>query len=62
MDKIIDLFNTPQAELTYIDQFIMALALVIPLTIILAIVYFIAEKRNKWNIDYMLLALMVIII
>ena len=62
MDKIIDLFNTPQAELTYMDQLTIALALVIPLTIILAIVYFIAEKRNKWNIDYMLLVLMVIII
>ena len=47
MDKIIDLFNTPQAELTYMDQLTMALVLVIPLTIILAIVYFIVEKRNK---------------
>ena len=53
MDKIIDLFNTPQAELTYMDQLTMALVWVIPLTIILAIVYFIVEKRNKWNIDYM---------
>ena len=47
MDKIIDLFNTPQAELTYIDQLTMALVLIIPLTIIMAIVYFIAEKRHK---------------
>ena len=47
MDKIIDLFNTPQAELTYIDQFIIALVWVVPLTIIMAIVYFIVEKRNK---------------
>ena len=49
MDRIIDLFNTPQAELTYMDQLTIALALVIPLTIILAIVYFIVEKRNKWK-------------
>ena len=62
MDKIIDLFNTPQAELTYMDQLTMSLVCVIPLTIILAIVYFIVEKRNKWNIDYMLLVLMVITI
>ena len=47
MDKIIDLFNTPQAELTYIDQFIMTLVWIVPLTIILAIIYFIVEKRNK---------------
>ena len=47
MDKIIDLFNTPQAELTYMDQLTMALVWVIPLTIILAIVYFIAEKKNR---------------
>lgn len=47
MDKIMDLFNTPQAELTYMDQLTMALVRVIPLTIILAIVYFIVEKRNK---------------
>ena len=47
MDKIMDLFNTPQAELTYIDQLTMALVWIIPLTIIMAIVYFIAEKRNK---------------
>ena len=47
MDKIIDLFNTPQAELTYMDQLTMTLVWVIPLTIILAIVYFIVEKRNK---------------
>ena len=57
MDKIIDLFNTPQAELTYMDQLTIALALVIPLTIILAIVYFIVEKRNKWNIEFMYLEL-----
>lgn len=47
MDKIMDLFNTSQAELTYMDQLAMALVWVIPLTIILAIVYFIVEKRNK---------------
>lgn len=47
MNKIIDLFNTPQAELTYIDQFIMSLVWIVPLTIIMAIVYFIAEKRSK---------------
>ena len=47
MDKIIDLFNTPQAELTYMDQLTMALVWIILLTIILAIVYFIVEKRNK---------------
>ena len=47
MDKIIDLFNTPQAELTYMDQLTMSLVYIIPLTIILAIVYFIAEKRHK---------------
>ena len=47
MDKIMDLFNTPQAELTYIDQLTMALVWIIPLTIIMVIVYFIAEKRNK---------------
>ena len=49
MDKIMDLFNTPQAELTYMDQLTMSLVCVIPLTIILAIVYFIVEKRNKWK-------------
>lgn len=47
MDKIMDLFNTPQAELTYMNQLTMVLVWVIPLTIILAIVYFIVEKRNK---------------
>lgn len=47
MDRIIDLFNTPQAELTYMDKLTMNLVWIIPLTIILAIVYFIAEKRNK---------------
>ena len=47
MDKIIDLFNTPQAELTYMDQLTMSLVLVIPLIIIMVIVYFIVEKRNK---------------
>lgn len=47
MDKIIDLFNTPQEELTYMDQFIMALVWIVPLTIIMAIVYFIVEKRDK---------------
>ena len=53
MDKIMDLFNTPQAELTYMDQLTMALVWVIPFTIILVIICFIIEKRNKWNIDYM---------
>ena len=47
MDKIIDLFNTPQAELTYMDQLTMALVLVVPLIIIIAIVYFIAERKNR---------------
>lgn len=47
MDKIIDLFNTPQAELTYMDQLTMSLVLVIPLIIIMVIVYFIAENRSK---------------
>ena len=47
MDKIMDLFNTPQAKLTYMDQLTIALVWVIPLTIILAIVYFIAEKKNR---------------
>ena len=47
MDKIIDLFNTPQAELTYMDQLTMSLVCVIPLTIIIAIVYFIAERKNR---------------
>lgn len=47
MDKIIDLFNTPQAELTYMDQLTMGLVWIIPLTIIMVIVYFIAEKRQK---------------
>lgn len=53
MDKIIDLFTTPQAELTYMDQLTIALALVIPFMIFLVIFYFIAEKRNKWNIESM---------
>lgn len=48
MDKIIDLFNTPQMELTYIDQLTMALIIVVPLMIILAIFYFI-DKKNKCN-------------
>ena len=47
MDKIMDLFNTPQAELTYMDQLTMALVWVIPFMICLVIFYFIAEKRNK---------------
>lgn len=47
MDKIIDLFNTPQAELTYMDQLTMALVWVIPFMIFLVIFYFIVEKRNK---------------
>lgn len=47
MEKIIELFNTPQAELTYIDQLTMALVWGIPLTIIMVIVYFTDEKRNK---------------
>lgn len=47
MDKTIDLFNTPQAELTYMDQLTMALVWVIPFMIFLVIFYFIAEKRNK---------------
>ena len=42
-----DLFNTPQAELTYMDQLTMALVWVIPFMIFLAIIYFIVEKRNK---------------
>ena len=46
MDKIMDLFNTPQAELTYMDQLTMALVWVIPLTIIMVIVYFTDEKRK----------------
>lgn len=47
MDKIIDLFNTPQAELTYMDQLTMALVWAIPLIIIMVIVYFTDEKRHK---------------
>lgn len=47
MDKIMDLFNTPQAELTYMDQLTMALVWVIPFMIFLVIFYFIVEKRNK---------------
>lgn len=47
IDKVIELFNTPQAELTYMDQLTIALVWVVPLTIIMAIVYFIVEKRNK---------------
>jgi len=47
MDKIMDLFNTPQAELTYMDQLTMALVWAIPLIIIMVIIYFIGEKRNK---------------
>lgn len=47
MDKIMDLFNTPQAELTYMDQLTMTLVWVIPFMIFLVIFYFIVEKRNK---------------
>ena len=47
MDKIIDLFNTPQAELTYMDQLTIALVLVVPLIIIIAIVSFLAERKNR---------------
>lgn len=47
MDKIIDLFNTPQAELTYMDTLIMSLTIVVPLILTLAIFYFIDKKRNK---------------
>lgn len=46
IDKIIELFNTPQADLTYIDQLIMALIMVIPITIVLAIVYFVCDRRK----------------
>lgn len=46
MEKIIELFNTPQAELSYLDSMIIAIVLSIPLLIIISIVYFMFKDRR----------------
>lgn len=46
MEKIIELFNKPQLELSYLDSMIMALVLLIPLLIIISVVYFIFKERR----------------
>ena len=46
MEKIIELFNTPQSELSYLDSMIIALVLLIPLLIIISIVYFMFKDRR----------------
>lgn len=46
MDRIIELFNTPQAELSYLDSMIIALVLLIPLLIIISIIYFMFKDRS----------------
>ncbi len=46
MDRIIELFNTPQSDLSYLDSMIIALVLSIPLLIIIRVVYFIFKDRS----------------
>lgn len=46
MEKIIELFNTPQSELSYLDSMIIALMLSIPLLIIISVIYFIFKDRS----------------
>lgn len=46
MEKIIELFNNPQLELSYLDSMIIALVLLIPLLIIITVVYFIFKERR----------------
>lgn len=41
MDRIIELFNTPQSDLSYLDSMIIAIVLLIPLLVIISIVYFV---------------------
>ena len=47
MNKIIDLFKTPQAELTYIDKFIMILIMMVIFIIIICLAYLIVNWREK---------------
>lgn len=46
MEKIIELFNTPQYELSYLDSMIIAIVLSIPLLIIISIFYFMFKDRR----------------
>lgn len=46
MEKIIELFNKSQLELSYLDSMIIALVLLIPLLIIISVVYFIFKERR----------------
>ena len=46
MEKIIELFNKPQLELSYLDSMIIALVLLIPLLIIISIIYFMFKDRS----------------
>lgn len=46
MEKIIELFNTPQSELSYLDSMIISLMLSIPLLIIISVIYFIFKDRS----------------
>lgn len=47
MNKVIDLFNTPQAELTYIDKFMMILIMMVIFIIIICLAYLIENWRKK---------------
>ena len=46
MEKIIELFNKPQLELSYLDSMIIAIVSLIPLLIIVSIVYFMFKDRR----------------
>lgn len=46
MDRIIELFNTPQSDLSYLDSMIIAIVSLIPLLIIVSIVYFMFKDRS----------------
>ena len=47
MNKIIDLFNTPQAELTYIEQLIIGLTVTVIFSIVMALAYLIINWIKK---------------
>lgn len=47
MNKIIDLFNTPQAELTYIDQFMIGLTVTVIFLIVIGLAYLIVNWIEK---------------
>ena len=46
MDRIIELFNTPQSDLSYLDSMIIAIVSLIPSLIIVSIVYFMFKDRR----------------